>query len=139
MAQYTKNIALHHKIEADGEDASNAFRSFGQPSSKAVVDASGFSVSGSDEQLVGAKTQTFEGEMFNTPESFALFKPLFDSGESFFMTWQPEGLVDPSREVYYGYVEMTAWGAAIQRGSVEVFPTTFIAADEDGIQTYIPT
>ena len=136
---FTKNIALHHKIEADGDDVSNAFRTFGQPSTKAVVDASGFSVTGADEQLVGAKTQTFEGEMFNTPESFSLFKPLFDSGDIFLMTWQPEGLVDSSREVYYGYVQMTQFGASISRGSVEVFPTTFIAADEDGIQTYIPT
>jgi hypothetical protein len=139
MTSFTKNIALHHKISADGEDVSNAFRTFGQPSTKAVQDASGFSVSGADEQLVGAKTQTFEGEMFNTPESFALFKPLFDSGEVFPMTWQPEGLVDSSREVYYGNVQMTGWGAAISRGNVEVFPTTFITADSDGIQTYTPT
>lgn len=136
---FTKDIALHHKITADGEDVSNAFRSFGQPSSKAVQDASGFSRSGSDEQLAGAKTQTFEGEMFNTPESFGLFKPFFDQGTIFFMTWQPEGLTDPSREVYYGYVQMTQFGASVTRGDVEVFPTTFIAADADGIQTYIPT
>ena len=136
---FTKDIALHHKIEADGEDVSNAFRSFGQPSTKAVQDASGFSVSGADEQLAGAKTQTFEGDMFNTPESFALFKPLFDDGTVFLMTWQPEGLVDPSREVYYGMVQMTQWGASVNRGDVEAFPVTFIAADENGIQTYIPT
>ena len=136
---FTKDIALHHLITADGEDVSNAFRSFGQPSTKAVQDASGFSASGSDEQLVGAKTQTFEGEMFNTPESFALFKPLFDDGTIFPMTWQPEGLVNPAREVYYGNVQMTQWGAPVTRGDVEAFPVTFIAADADGIQTYIPT
>jgi len=136
---FTKDIALHHSITADGEDVSNAFRSFGQPSTKAVQDASGFSASGADEQLVGAKTQTFEGEMFNTPESFALFKPLFDDGTIFLMTWQPEGLVDPSREVYYGMVQMTAWGASVTRGDVEAFPVSFVAADENGIQTYSPT
>ena len=77
--------------------------------------------------------------MFNTPESFAIFKPLFDSGDIFLMTWQPEGLVDTSREVYYGYVQMTQFGAAVTRGDVEVFPVSFVAADENGIQTYMPT
>ncbi len=132
---FTKDIALHHRIEADGEDVSNAFRQFGQPSTKAVQDASGFSQSGADEQLVGAKTQTFEGEMFNTPESFAIFKPLFDNGTIFEMIWQPEGLVDPTRETYYGNVQMTQFGAAVTRGDVEVFPVSFIAADENGIQS----
>ena len=132
---FTKDIALHHRIEVDGEDVSNAFRQFGQPSSKAVQDASGFSQSGADEQLVGAKTQTFEGEMFNTPESFTLFKPLFDDSTVFEMLWQPEGLVDNTREVYIGNVQMTQFGAAITRGDVEVFPVTFITADADGIRT----
>jgi hypothetical protein len=136
---FTKDIALHHKITADGDDVSNAFRSFGQPSTKAVQDASGFSQSGADEQLVGAKTQTFEGEMFNTPESFALFKPLFDNGTIFEMTWQPEGLVDPTLEVYYGNVQMTAWGASVTRGDVEAFPVSFVAADENGIRTAAAT
>ena len=136
---FTKSIALHHKISADGEDVSNAFRTFGAPSTKAVQDASGFSVSGADENLVGARADRFEGEMFDTPESFAIFKALYDNGTIFVMTGQPEGLVDPSREVYYGNVQMTAWGGVIARGSVSVFPVTFIPADEFGIQTYIPT
>lgn len=136
---FTKNIELHDKIMADGEDVSNAFRSFGQPSTKAVQDASGFSASGADEQLVGAKTQTFEGEMFMTPETYALFKPLFDNGTIFEMTWQPEGLVDPTREVYYGNVQMTAWGATVTRGDVAAFPVTFVAADANGISSAAAT
>ena len=135
MTDFTKDIALHHAITADGEDVSNAFRSFGQPSTKAVQDASGFSQSGADEQLVGAKTQTFEGEMFNTPETYALFKPLFDAGTIFEVTWQPEGLVDPHREIYYGMVQMTAWGATVTRGDVEAFPVSFVAADANGIRS----
>ena len=136
---YTKNIELHDAISADGTDVSNAFRTFGQPSSKAVQDASGFSVTGADEQLVGAKTQTFEGEMFYTPESYALFKPLFDNGTIFEMTWQPEGLVDAGREVYYGNVQMSAWGAVVTRGSVAAFPVTFIVADDAGITSAAAT
>ena len=132
---FTKNIELHDRITADGVDVSNAFRTFGQPSTKAVQDASGFSQSGADEQLVGAKTQTFEGEMFMTPESYALFKPLFDNSTIFEMDWQPEGLVDPTREVYYGNVQMTAWGATVTRGDVAAFPVTFICADDLGIQS----
>lgn len=136
---FTKELALHHKISADGEDVSNAFRTFGQPSERAQQDASGFSVSGRNETLPGAITQSFEGELFYTPETYTLFKPLFDNGTVFEMTWQPNGLVDPTREVYYGNVRIFTFGPSVTRGDVEVMPFTAMAADENGIQTAAAT
>jgi len=136
---YTKSIALHDKIMADGVDVSNAFRSFGQPSERAQQDASGFSVSGRNETLAGAITQSFEGELFYTPETYALFKPLFDNETVFELTWQPNGLKDPTREIYYGNVMMFTFGPSVTRGDVEVFPCTFMAADENGIQSAAAT
>lgn len=132
---FTKSIALHDKIMIDGEDCSNAFRSFGQPNTRTQEDVSGFSVSGRNETLPGAITQSFDGEAFYTPEIYALLKPLFDNSSVFELTWQPNGLVDPSREVYYGNVTMYEFGPSVTRGSVEVFPCTFMAADANGIQS----
>jgi hypothetical protein len=136
---FTKGIALHDRISVDGEDVSNAFRSFGQPSERATVDVSGFSVSGRDETLAGAITQTFEGECFYTPEIYSLLKPLFDNETIFEVQWQPDGLVDPSREVYYGNCQLFTFGPSVTRGDVEVFPCTFRAADENGIQSAAAT
>ncbi len=132
---FTKSIALHDKITIDHEDMSNAFRSFGQPNTKTQEDVSGFSVSGRNETLPGAITQSFEGECFYTPESYAILKPLFDNSTVFEIIWQPDGLIDPTREVYFGNVTMYEFGPSVTRGSVEVFPCTFMAADENGIQS----
>jgi len=136
---YTKKLALHDKITIDGVDMSNAFRSFGQPNEKAQVDVSGFSVSGANETLAGAKTQSFEGEAFYTKESYALLKPLFDNGTVFEVEWQPDGLVDATREVYFGDCMMFTFGPSVTRGDVEVFPCTFMAATENGIQSSAAT
>lgn len=132
---FTKEIALHHKITVDGEDMSNAFRSFGQPSERAQQDASGFSVSGRNETLAGAITQSFEGEVFYTPESHAILKPIFDNETIVEVEWQPNGLVDPTREVYFGNCQLFTYGPSVTRGDVETYAVTFMAADENGIQS----
>ena len=132
---FTKSIALHDKITVDGEDMSNAFRSFGQPNERAQQDASGFSISGRNETLAGAITQSFEGEVFYTPESYAILKPLFDNETVFEVTWQPDGLVDATREVYYGNCMLFTFGPSVARGDVETFACTFMAADENGINS----
>ena len=132
---FTKSIALHDKITVDGEDMSNAFRSFGQPNERAQQDASGFSISGRNETLAGVITQSFEGEVFYTPESYAILKPLFDNETVFEVTWQPDGLVDATREVYYGNCMLFTFGPSVTRGDVETFACTFMAADENGINS----
>jgi len=130
---FTKNIALHDSISIDGGDVSNAFRSFGFSSEDAEVDASGFSASGTDETLQGNRAQTLEGEAFYTPEFFAILYPLYLNRSTFFLTWQPDGLIDSTREIYEGTVRILTFNPNATRGDVRVMTCTFKAADETGI------
>lgn len=130
---YTKDIALHDEITVDGTDASNAFRTFGFSSEHTQVDASGFSVSGADENLAGRTAQSLEGEAFYTPESYALLYPLHANRTIFEIVWQPDGLIDNSREAYVGNVQLLTFNPNATRGDVRVMTCTFSAADENGI------
>ncbi len=136
---YTKDIALHDSITIDGTDVSNAFRSFGLTSDGTLVDVSGFSVSGKDENLVGNKAEQFAGDCFYTPESYALLWPLHNENTIFELTWQPEGLVDVHREVFYAMVQMPNFDPNATRGDARVMACVFNPADENGIQVYTPT
>lgn len=130
---FTKDIALHDSIRVDGSDMSNAFRTFGFSSEHEQVDASGFSVSGADENLAGKTTQSLEGEAFYTPESFGILYYLHANRVIFPIEWQPDGLVDPSRETYSGNVQLLTFNPNATRGDVRVMTCTFTAADENGI------
>jgi hypothetical protein len=130
---YTKDIALSDKITIDGTDASNAFRTFGLDSTDDQVDASGFSETGNDELLQGKRAQSFSGECFYTPESYALLYPLYRDRTTFELEWQPDGLADDTREVWYGNVKLLSFNPTATRGDVRVMTCTFTAADADGI------
>jgi|KBSMisStandDraft_5_1062788.scaffolds.fasta_scaffold01470_6 hypothetical protein len=132
---YTKGIALHDEIHIDGNDVSNAFRSFGFAGEDSDVDVSGFSVTGNDESLSGTRAQSFEGEAFYTPELWAILWPLFDDRTVFEVVWRPNGLIDSSRETYYGNVQLRSFNPNATRGDVQVMTCTFKAADETGIQS----
>jgi hypothetical protein len=131
---YTKMIARHDKITIDGTDVSNAFRQFGFTSEHSEEDVSGFSVSGNDETLPGATAQTFSGEAFYTEEFAALVQPLHANRTVVEITWQPNGLIDATREVYYGNCTINQFGPENTRGSVSTMPFNAKPADEDGIQ-----
>jgi hypothetical protein len=130
---FTKDIALHDSISIDGNDVSNAFRTFGFTSDDAQVDVSGFSVTGTEETLQGVRSQTLEGEAFYTPELFAILYPLYNSRSVFFVSWQPDGLIDGSREIYEGNVHIFTFNPNATRGDVRVMTCTFKAADSAGI------
>lgn len=130
---FTKDIALHDSIFFDGNDVSNAFRSFSLTSEDAEVDASGFSVSGTDETLQGNRAQGFEGEAFYTPEFFAILYPLYNGRQPFFVTWQPDGLIDGSREIFQGTQRVLTFNPNATRGDVRVMTVTTKNADETGI------
>lgn len=130
---YTKKIARHDKIAIDGTDVSNAFRQFGFTGENATVDVSGFSVTGNDEELAGATTTGFTGEFFYTEEIAAIIYPLFQNRTIAEMSWQPDGLVDATREIYIGNVQINQFSPTNTRGDVMVSPFAASAADEDGI------
>lgn len=113
---YTKKIARHDKITIEGTDVSNSFREFGYSSEHSTEDVSGFSVSGVDETLPGSTTQAFSGEAFYTEELAALIEPLHRARTIVTITWQPDGLVDSTREIYSGECTINQFGPSDTRG-----------------------
>jgi hypothetical protein len=130
---FTKQIALHDEVFVDGQDMSNAFRTFGFSSEHTSEDVSGFSVSGADETLAGRTAQSLEGEAFYTSESFGILYYLHAGRTIFPITWQPDGLVTSTRETYSGNVQLLTFNPNAERGTVRVMTCTFVAADQTGI------
>jgi hypothetical protein len=130
---YTKQIALSDYIAIDGSDMSDCFDQFGLTSEDEQVDVSGYNATGADEFLQGKRTQSFTGEVFYTSEMYAILYPLYANRTVFELNWQPDGLADPSREVYYGNVSMLQFSPTTTRGDVAKFSVTFAAADAAGI------
>jgi hypothetical protein len=130
---YTKQVARHDKITIDGTDVSNSFREFGRPSEHSQEDASGFSASGADESLAGRTSQSFEGVAFYTEELALIVEPIHDSRAIVEITWQPNGLVDSTREVYVGNCQILTFSPRNTRGQVSTFDFSATAADENGI------
>lgn len=136
---WTKDQALHDKITLDGTDVSGCFRTFGQPNEDSTVDFSGFSQTGTDETQVGTRAQRFEGEAYYTEELYALLYSLWQDRSIFEVTWQPEGLIDDTREVYVGQCQINGWNPQATRGEARTFPLVFTAADASGIAAVAAT
>ena len=130
---YTKKKAAHDKITIDGTDVSNSFRSFRRVSSKATLDATGFSVTGNAETVPGDVTQGFEGEAFYTEELGAIAEPIHKNGSTCTITWQPDGLVDATREIYSGVCYINEFSPESEVGNVYTFPFRADPADATGI------
>lgn len=130
---YTKKIARHDKVMIDGSDVSNAFSDIGFTGSNAVEDVTGFSVTGNAEEIAGKTTTGFSGEMYYTEEMAAIVYPIFQGRTVVEMSWQPDGLVDATREIYIGNVQINEFSPRNTVGSVMKSPFSASAADEDGI------
>ena len=107
---YTKKIARHDRITIDGTDVSNSFREFGFTSEHSEEDVSGFSATGNDETLPGSTAQGFTGEAFYTEELAAIVYPLHANRTVCEIAWQPDGLVDATREIYIGNCTINTFG-----------------------------
>lgn len=119
---YTKQISRHDKITFDGTSVENSFRTFGYSSEHAQEDVTGFSATGTTETLPGATTQSFQGEAFYTEELAAIVEPLHRARTPVVITWQPNGLVDATREIYSGTCIINTFGPANTVGGVSVMP-----------------
>lgn len=128
-----KEIALHDEVTVDGTDVSNFARTANFNSEHEQIDVSGFSISGADESLAGKTVQSFEAEFFHGAQIHALLYPLHADREIFPISWQPQGLVETSREVLAGNVQLLTYNPNAERGGVRVITATFTAADEDGL------
>lgn len=130
---YTKKVARHDAITVDGVDVSNSFKTMGVSFEDDKVDVSGFSTTGNDETLPGSRAQQFVGEAFYTEELGAILQPLFAARTEFVFTWQPDGLVDATREIYSGTVTLDSWSPSNDRGSASVMPFAASASTSAGI------
>jgi hypothetical protein len=130
---YTKVIARHDKITIDGTDVSNSFSVFGRPSAHSDEDVSGFSTTGYDETLAGSTAQSFEGTAFYTEELGAIVGPLHENRTACVITWQPNGLVDATREIYTGTCTIMEFSPANTRGSVSTMTFRAVPATSGGI------
>lgn len=130
---YTKKVARHDSITIDGTDVSNSFRSFGYTSEHSDEDVSGFSSTGTDEILPGSTAQTFVGEAFYTEELATIVEPLHRARTACTITWQPDGLVDATREIYSGSCYINQFGPSDTRGQVMVMPFNAKPATSAGI------
>lgn len=99
---YTKKRGSHAKVTIDGTDVSNAFRLFNYTSENEVEDASGFSAAGTREEIPGDQVQEFIGEAWASEELLAIIEPIQRARSTCAITYQPNGLVDATREVYTG-------------------------------------
>lgn len=134
MPSYTKKIAKYDKITIDDVDVSNSFREFGTTSEHSEEDVSGFSATGNDETLPGSTAQSFVGEAFNTEELGAILQPLHANRTICSVAWQPDGLIDPTREIYYGECTINVWSPSNTRGSAMTTPFSARPADANGIR-----
>lgn len=131
---YTKEIALYDRVTIDGSDVSNLFKAIAPDITDAEVDASGFSATGFDETLQGNRTASLTSDIFYTPEGHAILWPLFRDRVTFEIEWQPDGLIDNTREVWHGMVKMFGYNPGATRGDVRVMSgVTFKAVDANGI------
>lgn len=130
---YTKKVSRHDKITIDGTDVSNSFREFGLTSTHTKEVVTGFSVTGNEESLPGATEQQFTGEAFYTEELGAIVQPLHANRTTCLITWQPDGLVDATREIYSGNCVINQFGPTNTVGSVSVMPFVADPADATGI------
>lgn len=130
---FTKDTARHDYISIDGTDVSNSFRGFGLSSVHSEEDASGFSVSGTDETLPGSTAQGFTGEAFHTPELVDIIWPLHIGRTTCHIVWQPQGLVDTARESWAGDCIIFEFGPETTRGTVRVMPFTARTSTSTGL------
>ena len=130
---YTKMVARHDKITIEGTDVSNSFREFGFTSEHTKEVVTGFSVTGNEESLPGPTTQQFVGEAFYTEELGAIVQPAHANRTVVTITWQPDGLVDATREIYSGECVINTFGPTNTVGGVSVMPFVADPADATGI------
>lgn len=130
---YTRKFGSSDKVTIDGTDVSNSFSTFGRTSSDAVVEAGGFNTTGVAEQMQGQRTQGFAGTAWYTEELAAIVEPIHAARSTCTITWQPNGLVDPTREIYSGLCRIPEFSPSSTFGDVMSFPFSAVAADSTGI------
>lgn len=130
---FDKLIARHDKVEIDGNDVSNSFSQFGLSMVDSDEDVSGFSVTGNDETLPGARAQGFSGQAFYSEDFAALVVPIYLNREVVEIVWTPNGLVDAGATHYRANCTIGEFSPSNTRGSASTTPFTAKTADAQGV------
>lgn len=130
---YTRKRGSHAKVTIEGTDVSNAFSSLTRNSVAAQLPAGGFNTTGVAETVPGDVTQGFQGRCWYTEEIGAIVEPAHANQTVVTMTFQPDGLLDSTREVYTGEVYITEFSPTSTFGEVSAFDFVAVAADAAGI------
>lgn len=119
---FTKQRGSSAKVTIDGTDVSNAFRSFRFTSENNRDDVTGFSATGTTEEIPADQTQAFVGEAYYAQELAAIVQPLHANRTLCTISYQPHGLVDATREIYTGECYIHTFEAPSEVGQVGTFP-----------------
>lgn len=137
-----KRIALYDSVSVDGVSFAAGFvRSVAFTSDDAVVDASGFNASGTDESLAGQRTQSVTVEFFMTRaanEVHQVLYPLHRDKAIFSFEWianQNLG-VSATNPALRGSVKLPSWAEGATRGDVETASLTFISDSSNPLEFY---
>lgn len=133
MPTYTRKTGSNDKVTIDGTDVSNSFSSFGLSSEDEQIPVGGFNTTGVAETLQGARTQSFTGQAWYTEELGLIVQPLYTNRTTCLIAWQPNGLVDATREIYSGNVRITSFAPSSEFGAAMTFPFNAVPADSTGI------
>jgi len=133
MPTYTKKVSKHDRIELDGTDYSNCFRTFGFTSEKEKVPVGGFSVGGNDENLNGATAQAFVGEAFYTEEFAGVVWDWHNDDTVIQVLYQPDGLVNSTAKTYYAFCTVGEFSPSNTFGQASTTPFRADTADSSGI------
>lgn len=129
-------LALHDKVEIDGDDWSSLLRGWDIESENAQVEAGGMSVSGTDEFLDGPRASAIILTFKYTEELNAALWPIHSTRDSVTVELQPKGLIDSGREIWYGECALPSYPPGAARGDLRVVTTRWVPADENGIRQY---
>ena len=129
-------LALSDRVGIDGVDWSNYCRGASVESENQQVEASGFSVSGNDEFLDGPRASAIVLTMKYDSTLNAALWPIHRDREVVPIEWQPDGLVDTGREIWYGNVRLPTYPPEAARGDLRVMTLRFTPGDSDGLRQY---
>ena len=132
-----KRIALHDHVMVDGVDLSRFARNVRTANEHAQEDVSGFTVSGANEYLAGATTQSVTVEFYGsygTGEVHETLWPIFKNREVVPFEWRPDQNqpVSATNPQYEGNAQLFSYAPGASRGEVDAFEVTFMCADELG-------
>lgn len=130
---YTKKLGSYCRVRLDQTDASNNFRSISVTMEDEELPVGAFSSTGFEDTLPGVRAQEITGQAYYTEEFYVLAYPLYINRTEFEMQVQPNGLVDSTREVYYGTGRITRWEAPEEFGAAALFDFRFRPSNSTGI------